>query len=144
MALLMAGALCACSREARTLDADQPETAPGAHLDARAQAYAGNLYQAAQGGRYFTWYGCGACHGANARGVRALDDGRWVHGGRVVDIYRFIAAGHGEGGRIPAAQLWQIAGYLKSLDDTDPKLRRRQDLDQAAEPQGPRWTGPQR
>ena len=42
-------------------------------------------------GRYFTWYGCGACLASGAKGVLALGDTAWRHGGGLDQVYRFIA-----------------------------------------------------
>ena len=110
-------------------------------------AYERNVYQVAQGGRYFTWYGCGECHGGNARGTLNLGDTAWAHGGNLDQVFSYIAHGHRGalapyGDRIPAEQLWQITAYVRNLPQLQPEKRRRQDLDQIAEPQGERWTGP--
>jgi cytochrome c oxidase cbb3-type subunit 3 len=136
-----------CSKESRTLGPDLPVTPPNGPTDARTATYENNVYQVAQGGRYFTWYGCGGCHGSGARGAANLSDGRWANGGGVDRVYMFIAHGHpGElaayGDRIPAEQLWQLTAYVRSLAALAPERRRRQDLDQVGEPQGRVWSGP--
>jgi cytochrome c oxidase cbb3-type subunit 3 len=137
----------ACSKEARTLGPDLAQTAPNGADDPRAAKYEGNVYQVGQGGRYFTWYGCAGCHGAGAKGRLDLGDRRWAHGGNLDQVYAFIAGGHpGKlaelGRRIAPEQLWQLTAYVRSLPDLAPELRRRQDLDQAGEPQGRTWSGP--
>jgi mono/diheme cytochrome c family protein len=139
--------LVSCSKESRTLGADLPQTAPSGAGDPRAAKYEGNLYQIAQGGRYFTWYGCGACHGAEARGARDLNDRIWMNGNDLDQVYAYIAHGHSGalaqyGERIPSEQLWQITAYVRTLPRVAPELRRRQDLDQVGEPQGAKWAGP--
>lgn len=106
-ALLLPG----CGQESRAIGPDVPQTAPRAAEDSRAARYEGNVYQVAQGGRYFAWYGCGACHGRQASGPANLADGAWVHGGALNQVYHFIASGqpHGDGPyapRIAAEQLW--------------------------------------
>ncbi|GAA0750196.1 hypothetical protein CA233_19735 [Sphingomonas sp. ABOLD] len=126
-----------------------PQTAPNGAQDSRAAAYERNLYQVAQGGRYFTWYGCGSCHGRSAKGPLNLGDRVWVHGGALDQVYGFIAERHpgataGYAARIPAEQLWQITAYVRNLPRLTPEKRRRQDLDQVGEPQGSNWTGPVR
>lgn len=138
-----------CSREVRSLSSDQPATPPTGGADPRAPHYEQNAYQVAQGGRYFSWYGCVGCHGAGAEGATNLADPRRRHGTDVDQVYRFIAHGHAGalasyGDRIPVEQLWQLTAYVRSLPDTKPEVRRRQDLDQAAEPQAAQWTGPMR
>jgi cytochrome c oxidase cbb3-type subunit 3 len=140
-------ALSACNRESRTTAADLPQTPPmGAH-DPRAARYERNAYQVAQGGRYFTWYGCGGCHGGGAKGVLDLGDTRWAHGSDLDRVYAFIAGGHPGrharyGERIPPEQLWQITAYVRNLPQLAPERRRRQDLEQVGEPQGRIWAGP--
>lgn len=136
-----------CSRESRTLGPDLPQTAPTGADDPRADKYEGNVYQIGQGGRYFTWYGCAGCHGSAAKGHLDLGDTRSVHGSNLNQVYAFIAHGHqGElaryGDRIPPEQLWQLTAYVRSLPELAPERRRRQDLDQAGEPQGRTWPGP--
>ena len=137
----------ACSREARTVGPDLPQTPPNGRADPRAAKYEQNAYQISQGGRYFTWYGCGACHASDAKGVLNLGDEYWKHGGSLTDVYATIAHGHPGalahlGDRIPTEQLWQITAYARTLHTLNPDQRRRQDLDQAGEPQGDNWSGP--
>lgn len=145
LALLLAG----CAKEARTLASDQPQTPPNGPGDPRAPRYEDNVYQVAQGSRYFTWYGCGGCHASDATGVRALGDGVWRHGNTPNRVYAFIAHGHSGasgdyGARIPVEQLWQITAFTRSLDKQDPARTRRGELDMKGEPQGDRWSGPVR
>jgi cytochrome c oxidase cbb3-type subunit 3 len=145
MLVLLAG----CSKEARTLSADLPQTPPYDAADPRIAKYQENAYQVAQGGRYFTWYGCGACHASGAKGVLDLGDGRWRHGGAFDQVYAVIAHGHrgvsaNYGDKIPVEQLWQITAYTRDLTKVPPEKRRRQDHDQQAEPQGSTWTGAER
>jgi len=136
--------LSACSREARVIDPDQPVTTPVGASDPRQGQFADNLFQVAQGGRYFAWYGCGACHDAQARGALDLADAKSKAGGSIDRLYGAIAAHGPLGARIPTEQLWQLAAYVRQLPELDPALRRRQDLDQAAEPQAHQWSGPLR
>lgn len=46
------------------------------------------------------------------------------------------------GRHIPVEQMWQISAYVRQLQNTKPALLRRQSLDQKAEPQADRWSGP--
>jgi cytochrome c oxidase cbb3-type subunit 3 len=136
--------LAACSKEKRVLDADQPVTDPIGSADPRARQFQDNAYQMAQGGRYFAWYGCGGCHGSGARGALDLGDGQWRRGSTPDRVYAAIA-GHGAlGARIQPEQRWQLAAYVQQLPRLDAAKRRRQDIDQAGEPQAGSWTGPVR
>jgi mono/diheme cytochrome c family protein len=136
--------LAACTGEKRASSASQPLTPPDGPGDPRIALVASNKYQQSQGGRYFTWYGCGTCHGDGARGYLDLGDGQWRRGGGFDRIYAAIARQHTPpyADRIPVAQLWQITAYVSSLTKLDPALRRRQDFDQKGEPQGTAWSGP--
>ncbi|WP_143023333.1 cytochrome c [Sphingomonas sp. NFR15] len=134
-ALLLA--LTACEKEARVIAADQPQTSPRGPQDPRAAAYENNAYQVSQGGRYFSWYGCGRCHASGSRGDLASAGARRD----LPHLYASIAHGHTSGARIPPEQIWQLAGYIRSLPRIDPARRKRQDRDLRGEPQGPTWTG---
>jgi mono/diheme cytochrome c family protein len=139
----MLGLLGACSKEARTLAPDVPQTPPHGAADPRIATYQDTIYQVAQGGRYFTWAGCGVCHAAGATGARNLGDGRWRHGGGFDQVYASIADRH-SGRRyaetIPVEQLWQITAYVRDLSKIPIEKRRRADRDQQGEPQGSTWT----
>lgn len=139
----------ACTRENRTLGPDQPQTPPNGPGDPRAQYFESNDYQVSQGGRYFTWYGCGSCHGDDARGSLDLAADQQRQPLSFDRLYAAIADGHKRfghdfGAKIPTEQLWQIAAYVHELASLKPERRRRQDLDQAGEPQGSTWSGPVR
>ncbi len=139
--------LAGCSAESRSVGPDLPQTQPFGAQDPRAARYEGNAYQIAQGGRYFTWYGCGGCHGSDASGPLNLNDKLWKRGGDLDQVYRSIASGHAGamaryGARIPTEQLWQITAYVRTLPQLKPEKRRRQDLDQVGEAQGSTWAGP--
>ncbi len=141
-AVALPGLLAGCGKERRLLDPDQPITAPTSSTDPRLPAFHGNALQVSQGGRYFTWYGCGGCHGGDAQGPRDLADMRWRRGSGVDQVYASIAA-HGKlGARIPPEQLWQLAAYVAQLPGLDPAYRRRQDADQRGEAEGATWRGP--
>jgi cytochrome c oxidase cbb3-type subunit 3 len=147
LAFALVASAAGCSKESRTLGPDLPATPPNGPADPRAAKYEGNVYQVAQGGRYFTWYGCGGCHGAGAQGAANLGDRQSAHGGELNRVYTFIANGHSGrlaayGDRIPPEQLWQLTAYVRSLPQLAPERRRRQDLDQVGEPQGRIWAGP--
>ena len=141
--------LTSCSAEDRSLGSNQPQSPPSSADDPRSAKYEQNAYQLSQGGRYFTWYGCGACHGDQALGVPNLKDSRWRYGGDFDQIYRSIAQGRANSmpayaSTIPIEQLWQITAYIRQLQNTKPAMIRRQNLDEQAEPQAGNWSGPLR
>ena len=138
-------ALGACSIEKRAVGPDQPSTPPDGPGDPRIALLQDNAFQIAQGGRYFTWYGCGACHAQQALGPRNLADAASRAAG-FDRLYDRLARRHAPplGDHIPVEQLWQITAYVRSLGTLDPANRRRQDLDQKGEPQGNSWQGPVR
>lgn len=138
--------IAACTKESRTLGPDQPQTPPNGPADPRAKYFESNDYQVSQGGRYFTWYGCGSCHGDSAKGPLDLAGDQQRQPASFDRLYAAIAQGHVRygtdyGAKIPTAQLWQITAYVHELASLKPERRRRQDLDQAGEPQGATWPG---
>ena len=144
---LIALALCGCSQEARDIGPSVPQTPPRSAEDPRIRYFQGNVYQVSQGGRYFSWYGCAACHGENAPGFRNLSDDRWRSGGGFDRVYGAIAVRHGDlryGIRVPAEQLWQITAYVRDLPLHTPEKRRRIAIDQSGEAQADSWAGPVR
>jgi mono/diheme cytochrome c family protein len=147
MAALVALSLSACSGEKRTLGSDLPQSAPTGPDDPRVAAYEQNAFQVSLGGRYFTWYGCGSCHGDSAKGRLDLSRAERRRAASFDQVYAMIAQhrqpdGASYGSRIPIEQLWQITAYVRELPSTPPEKRRRQDIDQQGEPQGDNWTGP--
>ena len=139
--------LSACRQEARDIGPAVPQTRPNGPEDKRIAALQQNAYQIAQGGRYFAWYGCQACHAESAAGVLNLSDGTWRHGGSFDRVFAAIADSHGRlaySVRVPAEQLWQITAYVRDLPLHTPEKRRRGMVDQKAEPVGSAWSGPMR
>jgi cytochrome c oxidase cbb3-type subunit 3 len=79
------------------------------------------------GKRLYKWFNCSGCHanGGGAIGPALMDD-RWIYGADPRDIYITIVDGRPNGmpsfrGRIPAAQVWQIVGYVRSLSGLVPR-----------------------
>ena len=144
--LLPCTLLAACSAEKRTTGPGQPQTAPNGPSDPRIAPIEASFDKISQGGRYFTWYGCGGCHAQGAPGARELGDPNWRRGGGFDQVYGAIANHPGisppYGMRIPTEQLWQITAYVRSLPSLEPDRRRRQDLDQKGEAQAGTWSGP--
>ncbi|HEX8445466.1 MAG TPA: cytochrome c [Sphingomonas sp.] len=137
--------LAACSKEARDIGPSAPMTPPHGADDPRIVYFQANVYQIAQGGRYFRWYGCTACHAEQSPGRRNLTDPHWHRGGTFDQVYAAVADGHGAlayRNRIPVEPLWQIVAYVRDLSLHTVEKRRRVAIDGAAEPEGARWSGP--
>lgn len=145
--LILLFALSACSKEARSLGPAVPQTPPHGPSDPRIAQYQDNVFQISQGGRYFSWYGCGACHSDALPGVRNLADRHWTRGSGFDRVYAAIVQRHPAqryAVKVPTEQLWQITAYVRDLPTHYPEKRHRQDVDQVGEPQGASWTGPVR
>lgn len=75
----------------------------------------------ADGARLFDWYNCSGCHFHGAGGIGpALMDDVWIYGGSIDQIYASIYQGRPNGmpswaHKIPDAQIWEIAAYVRSL-----------------------------
>jgi len=141
LAILLAG----CGAEKRHIGPSPPVNAPTGVSDARQKLYETNLYEQAEGSRLFRWSGCDGCHTDSATGGANLGDDRWRHGGSVAEIYRTIAGGApgmpAYGAQFTPQQLWQLSGYVKSLPETKPNMRRRNNAAQQGEPSGATWQG---
>ncbi|RAK56917.1 c-type cytochrome [Phenylobacterium deserti] len=144
MFVVLATACCltACNRENRALDASPAETGPRAVTvsdlypgapaptpsDPRAQEYEGNAQHIANGQRYYKWFNCSGCHfnGGGGIGPPLMDD-KWRYGGSIEQIYASIVQGRPNGmpafkDKIPEAQVWEIAAYVRSLSGNADKL----------------------
>lgn len=129
--------LAACDRERREWrDRPLPETtadsqtlttlyagepAPPPPDEARRREYEGNAYHLSEGKRLYRWYNCSGCH-ANGGGDigPALMDSTWRYGGELEQIHSTIVQGRPNGmpsfrNKIPDAQVWQIAAYVRSM-----------------------------
>jgi cytochrome c oxidase cbb3-type subunit 3 len=80
-----------------------------------------NAYAMSQGKQLFGWMNCTGCHGNGGgdKGPSLMDD-HWIYGSSSEDIFRSIVQGRPNGmpafrGRIPDAQVWQLAAYVRSL-----------------------------
>jgi cytochrome c oxidase cbb3-type subunit 3 len=140
---MAAACLAACNRESRdTVTTAAVETGPrGVTLsdlyagqpaptpeDPRAQEYEGNAAHIANGQRYYRWFNCSGCHfnGGGGIGPPLMDD-KWIYGGRIEQIYATIVQGRPNGmpsfkDKIPEAQVWEIAAYVRSLSGEADKL----------------------
>jgi len=127
-------AAAGCQRETRNLQSSN-ESAPmqirttdlqaGASTplqpDARRAEYENNAYNLSEGKRLYTWFNCVGCH-AHGGGDSGppLMDGQWRYGGQIEQIFATIQQGRPNGmpafgGKIPEQQIWQIAGYVRSM-----------------------------
>jgi cytochrome c oxidase cbb3-type subunit III len=144
LALAVCGLLLfACNRENRNLDAGAAETGPtgvtvstlypgpvpaSTPEDPRGKAYEDNATHIANGQRYYEAFNCVGCHanGGGAIGPALMDD-KWRYGGKIEQIYDSIEHGRPNGmpafkDKIPAAQIWEIAAYVRSLSGQADKL----------------------
>ncbi|MDB5715961.1 MAG: hypothetical protein JWO15_3358 [Sphingomonadales bacterium] len=139
--VVMLVADASCSKEARTLASQQPQTPPTGTNDPRIPTYADNVYQISQGERYFTWYGCGSCHALGANAV--INRLSQFQAKSLATAYGSIANGHATryGDTIPVEQLWQISAYVLDRAKTDPAKTRRAEMDGRGEPEGGSWQG---
>jgi cytochrome c oxidase cbb3-type subunit 3 len=94
--------------------------------DPHVKLYQGNPQAIADGERLFEWYNCSGCHFHGGGGMGpALMDQQWIYGGKLDQIHASIVQGRPNGmpswGRkIPDAQIWEIAAYVKSLSAPNP------------------------
>jgi cytochrome c oxidase cbb3-type subunit 3 len=168
--LLLAALACpSCHDEARRLherdeashlpwpDAPQgPEPGPVftqaaldvAHLPARelASIYTNDAWAVSEGQRLFRWYNCAGCHARGGGGMGPpLMDEHWLYGAAAEDIFVTIAGGRlngmpAYGARVPAAQIWQLVAYVRSLSGGVPKslqAPRGEDASRRLDPRAP-------
>jgi cytochrome c oxidase cbb3-type subunit 3 len=94
--------------------------------DPHAGPYRSDPANIADGKRLFTWYNCGGCHFQGGGGIGpALMDDRWIYGNRIDQVFASIYQGRANGmpswaGKIPDAQIWEIAAYVLSLAPPSP------------------------
>jgi cytochrome c oxidase cbb3-type subunit 3 len=142
IALLILGSLAACERERRDVDprvqASTEPTMPISTLNpgevstaplhtSNGATFEKNAYHINEGQRLYRWFNCTGCH-ANGGGDigPALMDDEWRYGGEIEQIHASIAQGRPNGmptfrDKIPDAQIWQIAAYVRSLSGNTPK-----------------------
>lgn len=89
--------------------------------------YHGNAYAISEGQRLFGWYNCSGCHANGGGGMGPpLIKRHWIYGGEAANIFDTIVKGRPNGmpawgGRIPEYQIWQIAAFIRSMNDEEPK-----------------------
>jgi cytochrome c oxidase cbb3-type subunit 3 len=134
-------ALTSCRRETRDLRpqpsgvviyadaARQSELQPGgAKSQPRvSNPYHGIAYDLGEGARLFGWYNCSGCHSNGGGGIGPpLIKTEWVYGGEPANLFDTIVKGRPNGmpawgGRIPVYQVWQLVGYIESLNKMQPQ-----------------------
>jgi cytochrome c oxidase cbb3-type subunit 3 len=104
----------------RTTDL-QAGTSTPLQPDARRARYENNAYNLSEGKRLYTWFNCVGCHahGGGDSGPPLMDS-QWRYGGEIEQIYATIQQGRPNGmpafgGKIPDQQIWQLAGYVRSM-----------------------------
>lgn len=90
---------------------------------------AGDSSAAGRGARLFSGFNCDGCHGGGAVGNigPSMADGRWRYGGSDGAIYHSIFYGRPRGmpafgGHLPAASIWELVAYLRSLQPSTDTL----------------------
>jgi cytochrome c oxidase cbb3-type subunit III len=141
---LLAAALAGCGREARALRADPGASVPvraarvsplspgpmrAESTQAAASAprtspestYVETAYNVSQGKQLYEGFNCVGCHSHGGGGMGPpLMDASWRYGSSPDSIFTTIVDGRPNGmpsfgGRIPAAQVWQIVAYVRSM-----------------------------
>ena len=132
--------LAACQREEREFRPDpasetneeisQSPLVPGGprleRSSTKGDQYVENAYLLAEGKRLYSWYNCAGCHfnGGGGIGPPLMDD-KWIYGDKMENIVATIREGRPNGmpsfrGKVPDEQIWQIAGYVRSLSGNVP------------------------
>jgi len=132
---MLAFFMCGCERESRsttthpTPTEGQSLTISGLYAggvnppdaDPAHAQYEHNAYHLSQGQRLYEWFNCVGCHahGGGGMGPPHIDD-QWRYGSSIEQIYASIVQGRPNGmpsfrGKIPDEQVWEIAGYVKSM-----------------------------
>ncbi|HEX2121723.1 MAG TPA: cytochrome c [Thermoanaerobaculia bacterium] len=84
-------------------------------------------WDVAEGQRLYNAYNCNGCHAQGGGGIGpALMDDYWIYGSHPENIRDTIVEGRPNGmpsfgGKIPEFQIWQIAGYVRSMSGLAPK-----------------------
>ena len=138
---LTALALAGCQREERSFRSSPTESeekvalvplfpgssGPTSEISGKGKEFEGNAYHLAQGKTLYRWFNCVGCHanGGGGSGPALIDD-VWIYGGSIENIVHTIREGRPNGmpsfrGKIPDDQIWQIAGYVRSMSGNVPK-----------------------
>ncbi|PRH89062.1 cytochrome C [Labrys okinawensis] len=140
--LLLAAALAlpTCQREERETRPQPPfgsvQPAPVTTLEAggqtpaagssKAARFEANAFHLSEGKRLFSWFNCSGCHANGGGGMGpALMDEKWIYGSSIESIHATIRDGRPNGmpsfgTKIPDDQIWELAGYVRSLSGNAP------------------------
>lgn len=111
-----------------------------------AAIYTNNVWAVSEGQRLFRWYNCAGCHARGGGGMGPpLMDAHWLYGATPADLFVTIAGGRPNGmpaygARVPAAQIWQLVAYVRSLSGGVPKAAqapRGEDASRRLDPRAP-------
>jgi cytochrome c oxidase cbb3-type subunit III len=137
--LLLALAATSCKREERTFRVEPPSADPVTSVAVSAlfpgaqpttapvkNDYEQNAYALAEGKRLFSQYNCSGCHANGGGGIGPpLIDDEWLYGYEPQQVYATIVQGRPNGmpaymGKIPDYQVWELAGYVRSMSGLAP------------------------
>jgi cytochrome c oxidase cbb3-type subunit 3 len=97
-------------------------------IDPNAKKYEGDAKAIADGANLFNWMNCSGCHfhGAGGMGPAFFNDGHFIYGGRLDQIYASIYQGRPNGmpswgQTLSQEQIWDLAAYVKSLSTNNPQ-----------------------
>lgn len=131
------------AREPRQFRADPPTAAALDHLRlmpnniggtppevyfAMGKPYESTAYNLSQGKRLYAWFGCPQCHGdGQGKNGPSFLDGWWLYGPSMISIVASIRDGRPHGmpafkGKMTSVQIWQLAGYVKSIGAYSPSV----------------------
>lgn len=106
--------------QVRTTDLQPGDPTP-LQPDPRRSEYENNAYNLSEGKRLYAWFNCVGCHahGGGDSGPPLMDS-QWRYGGQIEQIFESIQQGRPNGmpafgGKIPQQQIWQLAGYVRSM-----------------------------
>jgi len=109
------------TQEPVTLSSITPGPAPSERNGGKGRQYEQNAFQLSQGKKLFAWFNCNGCHanGGGGSGPALMDD-NWIYGSAIENIVASIREGRPNGmpsfrNKIPDEQMWQIAGYVRSM-----------------------------
>ncbi|MDT5295112.1 MAG: cytochrome c oxidase cbb3-type subunit [Acidobacteriota bacterium] len=80
-----------------------------------------NAYAVSEGKRLYDAYNCSGCHFHGGGGIGPpLMDEKWIYGADPANVFSTIVEGRPNGmpsfrGKIPDAQVWQLAAYVRSM-----------------------------
>ena len=137
--VLVGAAALSCEREERTFRVQPPNADPVQAVAVSAlfpgatpttgpvaNDYEDNAYSMAEGKRLFSQYNCNGCHANGGGGIGPpLIDDEWLYGYEPQQVYASILQGRPNGmpafmGKVPDHQLWQLAGYVRSMSGLTP------------------------